>query len=158
DFSFKTPPGQVFLTNRASLTHEGPDADPVNNVAENVIEVTGPCAHSPSELVAWWSGEDSTSDQNSAHPATWVGTPAYEEGRVARAFNFTGANALGVSDSPEFDLSAFTIEGWIYPTAADGAVDIIVSKEAAPQIGSIQYELGIRGNGFGGGTIPYGNL
>ncbi|MCI0421395.1 MAG: LamG domain-containing protein, partial [Acidobacteria bacterium] len=83
-------------------------------------------------------------------------------GRVGRAFSFDGIDdEVAIADDASLNRQSFTIDAWVFPTAVDGQIDIIVNKEVGTGIGQLQYEIGIRGTQAGGSQtpgIPTGNL
>jgi hypothetical protein len=71
-------------------------------------------------MIAWWPGEDSTSDAIGNHDGQTPYGIAYGPGRTGRGFDFNGASGprVSVPDSPDFVLTnSFSIEGWINPRA-----------------------------------------
>lgn len=73
----------------------------------------------PAGLVAWWTGNGTTSDETGNHNATLVNGATYAAGQVGQAFKLDGVNdRVQVADSPSLALTqSLSIEAWI---KADG--------------------------------------
>lgn len=151
-----TQPGTAMI--QASMV-AGPDDPPLVFGSRSVpVEVIPPCTAAPSGMVSWYRAEGTAIDAVARADGDFPSS-RYAAGRVGRGFLFSdGWGSLAVPDGPQFQSEAFSIEGWILPAQANGAVDIIADKELEAAIGQIDFSLGIRGNGFDGGTIPVGNL
>ncbi len=152
----------------ASLPMGGPGRDFEGNFVLSEIEVTATpsgsttptptCSPSPTGLLAWYRGDDTANDQAGPREGNFVGAQ-YAPGKVGRAFDFSGNNEVVIADSPEFNGATFTLAAWVNPTKLDGAVDIIVNKEAGQQFPDFQFEFGIKGPVQEvPGSIPVGNL
>lgn len=131
--------------------------DNVRLVAES-SETPPECVSAIPGLAAWYRGEGTAEDWLGTYPAAFA-QPKYGAGKVSQAFDFDGSNEVVVLNAPVFNRDTFTLEAWIFPTSLDGAVDIIVNKEAGSDFGQFQFELGIKGpvNDVAG-QIPLGNL
>ncbi|MEX2044158.1 MAG: LamG-like jellyroll fold domain-containing protein, partial [Opitutus sp.] len=73
----------------------------------------------PSDLVAWWTGNQTTQDGAGMLHAEWVGSPAYTTGAVGAAFAFDGARFARVPASPVMNAatwSGLTLELWVRPS------------------------------------------
>ena len=115
------------------------------------------CFPLPVGLVAWYDAEHSALDSTSRHPGTF-GSPSFGAGLDGSAFEFDGSNSVVVPDAPDLALDAVTLAAWIYPTAVDGDVDIVINKEVYGA-DSISFEFGIKGPiSVMDNTIPTGNL
>ncbi len=74
-----------------------------------------PCPGTPSGMVAWWRGEENTSDYAGTNDAVFEGVAGYGPGEVGQAFLFDGSTScLQVPDNPlwAFGTNDFTIELW----------------------------------------------
>lgn len=116
------------------------------------------CVTPSAALAAWYRGEGTAEDWLGNFPGTFT-QARYGPGKIGQAFDFNGSSEVVIPDAPVFNRDAFTLEAWIFPTALDGAVDIILNKEAGPDISLFQFELGLKGpvNDVTG-TVPLGNL
>lgn len=115
------------------------------------------CAPRPNGLIAWYRAEGNGDDSVGTNHGTLRNGVTFTTGKVGQAFQFNGGSEVAAPNSPSLNPARITIEGWVYPTAVDGGVDIIVNKDFEPYDG-YQYELGIRGPDQVGGTIPVGNF
>jgi len=108
---------------------------------------------------SWWPGDGSGEDIVGGNDGGLVGGVDFASGVVDGAFRFDGTGEVVVPHHPSLNFLTLTIEAWVYPTAVDGDIDIILNKELT-SIGSVlEYEIGIRGTDFPGvGSIPVGNL
>jgi uncharacterized repeat protein (TIGR01451 family) len=142
------------------ITRTGGDLLLVDNQAASSVEILGPCAPIPSDgLVVWLPGDGNAKDVFS-HPVTYSGTN-FVPGRVNQAFDFDGKTGeVSIPDSPDLDQASFTAEAWVFPTALDGTVETIVTKETYPHGATdIQFLVGIKGPLSSiPNTIPTGNL
>jgi YVTN family beta-propeller protein len=93
------------------------------------------CIAPPASLVSWWSGDRHPFDLIGANKATLTNSATYADGRVGRAFSFTGAedSYVEIADHPTLNPpGAFTVDGWFYidPGASGNAGEIgtLVSK------------------------------
>ena len=115
------------------------------------------CTQPPSGLVSLWAGDGTASDATGRNPGAASGQVAYGPGMVGDAFSFNGASEVRVEDSISLNPQELTIEAWVFPTATDGKIDIIVNKEANRS--PFQYEMGIRGSDEPSvGSLPVGEL
>jgi len=116
------------------------------------------CVTPSAALAAWYRGEGTAEDWLGNFPGTFA-QARYGPGKIGQAFDFNGFNEVVIPDAAVFNRDAFTLEAWIFPTALDGAVDIILNKEAGSDLNLFQFELGLKGpvNDVTG-TIPLGNL
>jgi hypothetical protein len=74
------------------------------------------CALQPTQMVAWWRGEDNAEDSIGIHDGTLVNGTDFDEGRVGRAFNFDGVDDavhvgmignLGVAESGPLSIATW---------------------------------------------------
>ena len=147
------------LVFHGQVTRDGSDLTLADNQADVSVEILGPCLTAPSGLTLWLRGEGDPGDEFS-HASTFPDA-TYAVGRVGQAFSFDGTRQVVINDSPDLDLTSFTIETWVYPTKVDGAVDIIANKEFVfpTTLADTQFELGIKGPiNDAANQIPMGNL
>lgn len=116
------------------------------------------CTPPAANLAAWLRAEADAGDWTAAHPGTFANA-RYAAGKVGQAFEFNGTNEVALANAPGFNGDAFTLEAWVYPTALDGAVDMIVNKEAGTDFSQFQFEIGLKGpvNDVAS-QIPLGNV
>ena len=102
----------------------------------------------PAGLVSWWPGDNDTIDIKGNNDGTFKGTPAYRSGQVGQAFSFDGtiANYIFVPHNNNLDLTAFTVDAWVYPTgpSPDG-FGTVIDKEFPT--GGINYILTVGNDG-----------
>ena len=134
---------------------------------------TTACAPQPPGLVAWWQGEGNALDQTGNNNGTLVNNTNFGGGKVGGGFlgSFTNNGGYAeVPDSPSLTLTqSMTIEGWVRPDSASGAV-LQRSTNNFPQVRS--YEVRIVGGslffiiwfnsnsgiGFSSTTLPLGQF
>lgn len=119
------------------------------------------CTPPPPNMVSWWPGDGNAADLIGTNDGTLQGGVTFVEGQVGQAFQFDGTGAVEIADSPSLNVQAFTIDAWVFPTAADGGTDVIINKEPVSVFSTFttQYEIGIRGSFEPGmGIIPEGNF
>src|SRR5262245_760689 len=73
------------------------------------------CVQPPEGLVSWWPGNDDTTDIVGNNDGTLQGNATFAPGMIAQGFSFgdTDTDAVLIANSPDLQLQAFTIEGWI---------------------------------------------
>ncbi|HTH47537.1 MAG TPA: LamG-like jellyroll fold domain-containing protein [Candidatus Limnocylindria bacterium] len=158
----------VTLTGRATsvrilgfdgqVSRDGTDATLMDNRVSVSVEAIGPCFSVTDGLLVWLHADGTEADALS-HTVDSLGT-GYARGRVGQAFDFNGVSGeVDIENSADLAPTNFTIETWVYPTAVDGNIDIIASKESSDAYGDAQLELGIKGPiGSAASAIPQGNL
>ena len=68
----------------------------------------------PSGMIAWWRGENSTSDTLSNASGIKRGNQKFGPGRVGTGFQFDGINsAVSLGNPTSLALTSLSIEGWI---------------------------------------------
>src|SRR5437868_6698781 len=100
------------------------------------------CATPPSGMISWWPAEGDANDIQDGNDGTFNGTPAYSSGKVGQAFSFDGntADYVFVPHNTNLDLTQFTVDAWVYPTASpDGGYGTVIDKEFPT--GGINYAL-----------------
>jgi len=114
------------LTNTASVSHY--ELDPVLANNQHVLLTTAaaiPCLPPPSGIVAWWPGENATTDIVGTNAAANAGGIFYTNGRAGRGFRYNGSSYLRVPASPATHVGAstngFTLEMWVNPDDVSGA-------------------------------------
>src|SRR5438067_2475607 len=77
------------------------------------------CSAPPGGMVSWWPADNTAADIQGHHDGSWQGTAAYGGGEVGTAFSFNGdpANYVLVQPDTSLDLTVFTVDAWVYPTA-----------------------------------------
>ncbi len=110
---------------------------------ESQAEGRSACFPLPPTLVAWHGADASADDATGRHSGRFD-SPRYGAGMEGSAFEFDGSNFVVIPDSPDFALNAVTMTAWVYPTAVDGDVDIVLNKEVYGA-DSISFEFGIKG-------------
>ncbi len=88
------------------------------------------CVAPPSDLVAWWPGDDHANDIRGHSHGTLVGNTNYAAGQVGQAFHFDGANDEINFGNPANlqQTTAITADAWINPDTYTGNYQTIVSK------------------------------
>jgi hypothetical protein len=77
----------------------------------------------------WWKAEDNALDSSgNGYHGTWIGTAAYGDGKVGRAFSFDGKNTQYISAATNISLSttAGSIAAWV---RRDAVSDGTASKD-----------------------------
>ncbi len=91
----------------------------VNSREATLTVTTAACLTPPLGLVAWWPGDNSTSDLGRGHPIGLYSGCGYISAVVGSGFNFNGSGAYGmVVGTPDLDVGAgagLTFEAWIKP-------------------------------------------
>ena len=82
----------------SDLDKDGKTDLAVTNLTSNDVTIllnrTGACLASPSDMVSWWSGDGHPFDLVGANNGTMMNGATYATGRVGRAFSFDGVNDL----------------------------------------------------------------
>src|SRR5437762_11246820 len=86
---------------------------------ELAFAVSQVCSTPPGSMVSWWPDDNTAADIQGHHDGSWQGTAAYGGGEVGTAFSFNGdpANYVLVQPDTSLDLTVFTVDAWVYPTA-----------------------------------------
>lgn len=65
-------------------------------------------------MIAWWRGENNTSEEAGARNGTFSGSALYASGMVGQAFSFNGGNGISVPLDAlwSWNTTKFTIELW----------------------------------------------
>src|SRR4029077_939993 len=97
-----------------------------------------PCVTPPSNMVAWWPGDDNAKDIQGGNDGT-VNGATFGPGEVNDAFNFDGSDHfISVPDSPALRVTAatgFTFDFWVQPTQFNGGNtgnELILGKAITP--------------------------
>ncbi|HTZ17347.1 MAG TPA: LamG domain-containing protein, partial [Dissulfurispiraceae bacterium] len=93
-----------------------------------------PCTAQPSNLVAWWQGENSARDRIGTHNGTLVSGATYGQGIVGSAFSFTGGGAgvsVPASSDWAFGTGDFAISFWAYSSNFDDHRPLINNRSAS---------------------------
>jgi len=141
-FSILAPSGltitSVDITAPSSAISSIPDIDDI----AFITNAPG-CAPAPAGMVSWWKAEGDTNDSQDSNNGTFKGTPAYSSGEVGQAFSFDGniANYISVPAASNLDLTTFTVDAWINPTAT-GSAAYIVDKSGGNSPG-VNYYLAL---------------
>src|SRR5262249_37365427 len=89
---------------------------------------------------------------------TLTGGVAFAAGKVGQAFSFDGTGEVTIANSAALNPATMTFDAWVYPTALDGEVECILTKEQESTF-PYQFTFGIRGAGNPGvGSIPIGHF
>jgi len=79
-------------------------------------------------LVSRWAFGGSLNDSQGSNNGTGVGSPTYINGVYGQAISLNGSSQyVTVNDASSLHLSAFSISGWIYPTAV-GTLQAVLTK------------------------------
>lgn len=95
-----------------------------NNVAvqKQFSLSVGSCNTPPIGMVAWWKGENDLFDQVGGNHAAANSSSSFVTGKVGTSINFDGiSNSVVIPASSSLNVSNFTVEGWINPSAITGA-------------------------------------
>lgn len=90
------------------------------------------CSTPPSNLISWWTGDDTTEDLYGSNHGTSEGGLAYGQGVVNNAFYFDGIDDVVVAaDSDDLDLTGdMTLELWVKQTGFLNAIQTVICKGA----------------------------
>lgn|GEM_PF-932053 len=98
------------------------------------LVVTNPVCVSPSNLVAWWSGEGNANDNLGTNSGTLFNNVTFGAGKVGRAFGFDGVSSfVQVPNAPSLNFaptSSITVELWAYRTGALTTLNILGKRSA----------------------------
>ena len=109
------------------------------------------CTPAPVGLVSWWNADGNALDSRSRSNGTLQNGAGFTAGQVGQAFNFNGANAVSVADTPSLDFGTnadLSVEAWIR-TADSASVRVIADKRFLDGGVVIGYALFLRDNGIG---------
>lgn len=100
------------------------------------------CQESPSDLISWWTAENSTEDSIGTNDGQAFNGMAYTSGSVNNAFSFDGVDdRIIVPDSNNLDITGdLTIELWIRQTVFNPENTVICKgAEDAENVYSIRF-------------------
>jgi hypothetical protein len=123
----------VVVANPVGVTTSSPPA--VLTIASGLVD----CAGAPSGMIAWWRGEENSSDYAATNDALFEGLAGYVPGEVGQAFGLDGVSSyLEAADSDlwNFSTNDFSIDLWanfsrLIPSlmAGDGSIVFIAHDE-----------------------------
>ncbi|MGE0521298.1 MAG: LamG domain-containing protein, partial [Candidatus Binatia bacterium] len=118
-------------------------APPSSTATASATPTTTPtCIDPPSDMVAWWTADNTTSDLsgNGNHGALH-GAASYTTGAVGAAFSLpTIADYVEVPDAPALDFSGnFSIDAWINTLNIPNGRATIVDKRAGTNTNPVGY-------------------
>ena len=113
-FTYLPNPG---YTGTDSFTYHANDGIADSNIATVTITVTAPmCVDHPSDLVAWYPGNDNANDVIGGNNGTLQGGATFAAGQVGQAFSFDGLDDLIFVGNPtnlQFGTNDFAIDAWV---------------------------------------------
>jgi hypothetical protein len=94
--------------------------------------ISAQCSTPPSNLISWWTGDDTAEDLYGRHHGTLEGELAYGQGVVNNTFYSDGIDdVLVAADSNDLDLTGdMTLELWVKQTAFLNAIQTVICKGA----------------------------
>lgn len=92
---------------------------------------TQTCVAAPPGVLAWYKGENSTSDFQGGHSASAPNGVSYVAGEVGQAFSFAGNQYLVAADNPAVHGPSYTVGGW-FRLDSSGGVQCFVCKPVGP--------------------------
>lgn len=106
------------------------------------------CAPSPSGILSWWPGENSSADPIRGFDGAVQGGAGYSSGLVGSAFNFdaSGTQFVLVPSHNEFNLQHLTLCAWVFPTSLPNAFPSIVRRDVTFR-GATQMALALTSDG-----------
>lgn len=96
------------------------------------------CVTPPTNMVAWYPGNDNTKDITTyANTGTFNGTTAYAAGEVANGFSLNGASYVSAPSAAQnnFGTGDFSIDAWIQTSS--NANQTIVDKRAYDTVNGV---------------------
>lgn len=85
--------------------------------ADTTADASSPfCDPADPHLVACYQFEADTRDSSANHLDATMVNVSFPPGKVGQAMQFAADSAADVRDSSAFDVTAFTIEAWIWPS------------------------------------------
>ena len=100
--------------------------DIVNSTIVNTTFSIGFCLTPPSNLVAWWPGDDNTTDIIGSNDGTPSSGVTYASGEVGQAFSFDGSSYVMVPNDPSITITGdLTLDAWIDPSSLSGHQNIL---------------------------------
>jgi len=98
----------------------------------------GQCVPPPSGMVAWWPGDNSTTDIVNGNNGTLMSGATYATGKVSQAFDFS--NGSGYLDVPSsstlnFGTGDFSFDAWVKLPAGQSTRTIVDKRDAATTVG-----------------------
>ncbi|HKO45459.1 MAG TPA: Calx-beta domain-containing protein, partial [Pyrinomonadaceae bacterium] len=108
------------VDNTATVSGGG-DINGANNSDTDQTTINQLCLTPPANMVAWWTGDDTTRDIVGGNDGTLQGNAGYAAGKVLNGFNLDGTgDYVQAPDSNSLDLtSAITMDAWVNPTNAN---------------------------------------
>jgi len=114
------------------LTFPLPNGDTVVTATATRLGSLAGCVSPPSNMVAWWPGDDNANDIQGGHNGTLQGTATFAPGLVTQAFSFSASNdAVLVPDSPAFAITQdLTLDTWINVVAFPRFMEIVMRGDS----------------------------
>ncbi|MGH8453404.1 MAG: LamG domain-containing protein, partial [Nevskiales bacterium] len=103
------------------------------------------CVAPPTNLVAWYSGDNHADDLQGANNGTLVNGAGFATGMVGQAFSLNGVDGyVEVPDSASLDLtSQVTLMAWVNPATISGSFSNRIIDKSEAGVGGA-YDLDIR--------------
>ena len=91
---------------------------------------TSQCTVPSANLVSWYRGEDNPDDHTGGNNGTLESGVTYVDGKVGRAFDFTGSGGVTLGDPASLKITnALTLAAWIKPRPmSDGQFGAVIGK------------------------------
>lgn len=125
----------------------------INGTTTPVVSCSA-CLTPPSNLVAWWAGDNNAHDlSSSANHGAMQGSGTYVPGKVGSAFSFaSNADYVSVPDHAalNFGTGDFSMDAWIRTTSSSQM--FVVSKTSGPSGNTAGYYFQISGGFFAWGV------
>src|SRR6476620_332707 len=115
----------------------------------------GDCITPPTNMVAWWPGDDTSLDIVGSHHATLHGMATYAPGEVLDGFSFDGSTGCYFSAPFALTNSAFSVDLWVKATSATQAAYTSVISSSFP--GRYDDTWQIDFDAFGNYRVQFGN-
>jgi hypothetical protein len=115
--SLRRPLAIVFIGGDL-LACSSPAIPTASDSGEDVTTVADASIACPSGMIAWWKGDDDTSDKLGQIPLSWIGNARYSPQMVGHGFRLffpytEDAGGYLVGSAPPMQLDALSIEGWV---------------------------------------------
>ncbi|OLE97371.1 MAG: hypothetical protein AUG75_09120, partial [Cyanobacteria bacterium 13_1_20CM_4_61_6] len=125
-----------------------------------------PCVPPPTDMIAWWPGDDNPKDIQGGHDAT-LNDATFGPGEVSDAFNFDGTDdsvSIPASNDWNFGTGEFTFDFWAISNSTDRMHALSFEPDPTFATNNLDFNFNDAGiglflfwNGGGGNAITVGS-